>query len=177
MGKMSRRYSVLLILMALVITSALIDSDWEVSHELVIHAPPAKVWPWLADLKTYPQWNRYSPNVTGTLEVGSVIWVEARLGEEIRHVKNIVLSVKPEQELCWYSANWYSFLARGVRCRWLSQTAEGNTHLLHHEVMRGPLAWLIKWIYYDRIQTGIKMVDESLAEVAEKNASTESEVF
>jgi uncharacterized protein YndB with AHSA1/START domain len=172
MLKRSSRFYILVVLVALLITPVLINTDWEISHEIVIKAPPESVWPWLADLKTYPQWNRYSPNVTGTLEIGSVVWVEARLGNEVRHVKNRVLSVKPEQELCWFSDAWYSFLARGIRCRWLSQTAEGNTRLVHHEVMKGPLAWLIKLIYYDRIQAGIQMVDESLAEIAEKNAPT-----
>tara|TARA_R110002073_G_scaffold217871_1_gene378164 strand:+ start:536 stop:757 length:222 start_codon:yes stop_codon:yes gene_type:complete len=43
----------------------LIDSDWEVRHEIVIAADTATVWSLLADIERYPEWNRYSPNVTG----------------------------------------------------------------------------------------------------------------
>lgn len=103
--------------------------------------------------------------------VGEVVWVEAHLDAEVQRVKNIVLTVKPEQELCWQSAGWYGFLARGTRCRWLSKTANGDTLLVHHEVMSGPLAWLIEWLYRERIERGIKLVDESIAERAETLAT------
>tara|TARA_R110002049_G_scaffold23490_78_gene82936 strand:- start:3420 stop:3926 length:507 start_codon:yes stop_codon:yes gene_type:complete len=145
----------------------LIDSDWEVRHEIVIAADTATVWSLLADIERYPEWNRYSPNVTGRVAVGEVVWVEAHLDNEVQRVKNVVLSVKPEQELCWQSAGWYGYLARGTRCRLLSETTNGDTLLVHHEVMSGPLAWLIEWLYRERIEKGIKLVDDSVAARAE----------
>ena len=144
-----------------------VDSDWEVSHEITVAASPSVVWEVLVDLDRYPEWNRYSPIVRGRVAVGEVIWVEAHLDDEIQHVQNIVISVKPNQELCWQSTDWYGFLASGTRCRWLSAAKDGETLLVHHEVMSGPLAWLIKLIYRDRIERGLKLVDESIAERAE----------
>ena len=49
---------------------------------------------------------------------------------------------------------------------------DDETLLVHHEVMSGPLAWLIKLIYRDRIERGLKLVDESIAERAEFLATT-----
>ena len=149
-----------------------IDSDWEVSHEIVVAASPSVVWEVLVDLDRYPEWNRYSPVVSGRVAVGEVIWVEAHLDDEIQHVQNIVISVKPDQELCWQSTDWYGFLASGTRCRWLSNADYGETLLVHHEVMSGPLAWLIKLIYRDRIERGLRLVDESIAQRAEFLAIT-----
>ena len=103
--------------------------------------------------------------------VGEVVWVEAHLDNEIQHVQNFVLSVIPQQELCWQSADWYGFLARGTRCRWLSVTDSGATLMVHHEVMRGPLAWLIEWAYRDRIERGLQLVNESVANRAEAIAT------
>ena len=94
-----------------------VDSDWEVSHEIAVAASPSVVWEVLIDLDRYPEWNRYSPIVRGRVAVGEVIWVEAHLDDEIQHVQNIVISVKPGQELCWQSTDWYGFLASGTRCR------------------------------------------------------------
>ncbi|MEH6519418.1 MAG: SRPBCC domain-containing protein [Halioglobus sp.] len=149
-----------------------VDSDWEVSHQISVAASPSVVWEVLVDLDLYPEWNRYSPIVRGRVAVGEVIWVEAHLDNEIQHVQNIVMSVKPNQELCWQSTDWYGFLASGTRCRWLSAAEDGETLLVHHEVMSGPLAWLIKLIYRDRIERGLKLVDESIAERAEFLAAT-----
>jgi uncharacterized protein YndB with AHSA1/START domain len=149
-----------------------VDSDWDVSHEITVAASPTVVWEVLVDLDRYPEWNRYSPTIRGSVAVGEEIWVEAHLDDEIQHVQNIVISVKPNQELCWQSTDWYGFLASGTRCRWLSATEDGETLLVHHEVMSGPLAWLIKLIYRDRIERGLILVDESIAERAEFLATT-----
>lgn len=155
---------------AVLAISFVADSDWEVSYPIKIDANPAIVWEVLTDLERYPEWNRYSPTVTGRIGVGEVIWVEAHLDNEIKHVQNFVLSVIPQQELCWQSADWYGFLARGTRCRWLSVTDSGATIMVHHEVMRGPLAWLIDWVYRDRIERGLQLVNESVANRAESLA-------
>jgi hypothetical protein len=49
----------------------------------------------------------------------------------------------------------------------LSKTANGDTLLVHHELMSGPLAWLIEVLYRERIERGIQLVDDSVAERAE----------
>lgn len=151
--------------------SWLINSDWEVQHRVEIDASPEIVWQLLVDLPGYTQWNRYSPSVQGTLAVGEVVWVQAHLDNEVRRVQNYVLSVVPQRELCWGSADWYGFLANGIRCRWLTETASGGTELIHHEVMEGPLAWLIERLYRPRIERGLALVDNSLAAQAEKIAA------
>lgn len=160
-----------LLLVIIIVTSFIIDSDWEVSYPIAIAASPAIVWEVLTDLERYPEWNRYSPNVKGRIAVGEVVSVEAHLDNEIQYVENFVLSIKPQQELCWQSAGWYGFLARGTRCRWLSVTDNETTLMVHHEVMRGPLAWLIEWLYRDRIERGLQLVNESVADRAEAIAN------
>ena len=145
-----------------------INTDWEVSHEITMNAQPETAWAILADLDNYQQWNRYSPKVSGKFAEGEIVWVEAHLDDDIKHVKNHILTINPPHELCWQSGDWFGFLANGKRCRWLTKVGDGKTRLVHHEIMQGPLAWLIEIIYRERIERGLKLVDESLAKAAEK---------
>jgi uncharacterized protein YndB with AHSA1/START domain len=152
------------VLVAVLALPLLIDTDWEVSRETTIDAQPEAVWRWMADLDSYPKWNRYSRRVDGILAEGEVVLVEAHLDDEVQLVENRILSVIPERELCWQSLGK---LAYGTRCRRLEQTDDGSTRLVHHEIMQGPLAGLIKWIYLERIERGLEMVNASLAQQAE----------
>ena len=163
------KYLLLTFALTVIVLSWLIDTDWEVSHTIDIEAKPSTVWDLLVNLDGYPQWNRYSPTVTGILAEGEVLVVEAHLDDEVRYVKSLVLSVKPEQELCWDTYRWFKFLANGKRCRWLSVTANGGSQLIHHEVMQGPLAWLIERLYHERIKRGLAIANSSLAAAARKD--------
>ena len=161
------KYLLVIALLTVILLSYLADTDWEVSHTIDIDAKPSTVWGLLVDLDGYSEWNRYSPNVTGILAEGEVLVVEAHLDDEVQHVKSLVLSIKPGQELCWNTYSWFKFLANGMRCRWLTATSDGGTQLLHHEVMRGPLAWLVERLYRERIERGLALVNNSLAAEAE----------
>jgi hypothetical protein len=144
------------------------SSDWEVEHRIDIAASPETVWRLLTDLERYSDWNDYSPRVEGVLEVGQVVTVEAHLGDEVRLVDNLVTVVDAPRTLCWQSQNWYASLARGTRCRYLEPLPNGKLRLRHHELMEGPLAGLIERLYRQRIEAGLKLADEALAEAAER---------
>lgn len=140
---------------------------WEVEHSVVIEAPPEKVWTILVDLPNYEAWNSYSPRATGTIGQGEVVTIKAQLGEEVRTVDNRVTRFEPGSALCWHSMNWFESLARGTRCRFLEPIAEQRTLFRHHEIMEGPLAWLIETIYRPRIETGLKQMNQDLKHAAE----------
>ncbi|MEM8497612.1 MAG: SRPBCC domain-containing protein [Pseudomonadota bacterium] len=146
------------------------NPSWEVEHQVDISASPAIVWNLLADLENYSTWNKYSPRVVGKLGVGEVVWVESHLDDEVQHVQNHVISIQENSELCWQSAGWYGVLVRGKRCRWLQELAVDQTRLRHYEIMSGPLAWLIEVLYRERIEAGIELADNSLAQYAEQLA-------
>ncbi len=144
------------------------NSSWEVEFRSDIDASPGEVWRLLSELESYPVWNSYSRRVTGLLAVGEIVKVEAHLGEEVRLVDNIVTRIEPEKVLCWRSQNWYGALARGTRCRFLEKTTNG-VRLTHHEVMEGPLAWLIERLYRPRIERGMRQVNADLERAAEQH--------
>ena len=105
--------------------------------------------------------------------------IEARLGDEVRIVDNLVTRFEPQKTLCWHSMNWYEFLARGTRCRYLEgvdaadeidthdETVTLVTRFRHHEIMEGPLAGLIEWLYRPRIEAGLVQMNADLKRAAE----------
>lgn len=149
------------------------NSSWQTEHTVEIAASPTTVWRILVDLERYAEWNPYSRRVDGTLQVGAIVRVEAHLGDDVQIVDNLVTEIEVERTLCWESMNWYRSLAQGVRCRHLSRLANGSTRLRHHEIMRGPLAWLIERLYRERIEEGLQVADDALRKTAEA-ASGES---
>lgn len=166
---MRRSVAVTLSGVALVASCAVASplASWEVEHEVEIAAAPQVVWQLLTDLPRYPEWNPYSRRVEGTLRVGEMVRVEAHLGGEVRVVDNRVTRLQAPRALCWESQGWYARLARGTRCRHLEALPNGGTRLLHHEVMAGPLAWLIERLYRPRIEAGLRQEDGALAAAAE----------
>ncbi len=121
----------------------------------------------LSDFAAYPQWNTYSTRAEGPLELGGVVTIEARLGDEVRSVDNRITRLDPGRALCWHSLNWYESLARGTRCRFLVPNASGGTEFRHHEIMEGPLAGAIEWIYRDRIEAGLAQMNADLKRAVE----------
>jgi hypothetical protein len=89
------------------------------------------------------------------------------VGGETRLVDNGVTRLDAPRSLCWQSEGWYARLARGTRCRNLEALPTGGTRLVHHEVMDGPLAWLIERLYRPRIEAGLAEEDAALAAAAE----------
>ena len=106
----------------------------------------------------------------GSIREGGVVTIEARLGEEIRVVDNRVTRFDPERALCWHSMNWFEPLARGTRCRFLEPVGMNSTLFRHHEIMEGPLSWLIEKIYRPRIEAGLAQMNGDLKRAAEGSA-------
>ena len=153
----------LVLILSVGFLSFVVNTDWEVEHRMEVDASPETIWRLLTDFDSYPSWNRYSRNITGEFGLGERIVVEANLGGRTQLVENHIVSIKPAAELCWQSADWFAALSRGLRCRWLVEQDSGKTLLIHHEIMSGPLAWLIKLLFFEKIQNGLRTVNESVA--------------
>ncbi|MFP6663599.1 MAG: SRPBCC domain-containing protein [Deltaproteobacteria bacterium] len=140
--------------------------SWTTERSVRIEARPEVVWAVLSDLPHYADWNTYSPRAEGELREGAVVTIDANLDGEIQTVDNLVTLVEPGRTLCWHSMNWYEFLARGTRCRHLEAVGDA-TQFRHHEIMEGPLAGVIEWVYRPRIDAGLEQMNADLKRAAE----------
>lgn len=139
-----------------------------IEHQVVINAPTSVVWQVLTALERYPEWNRYATEAHGTLEAGGEVEIVARLGNSTQRVKNRVLEIIPEQKLCWVSMNWYQFLVRGTRCRYLEAQPDGATFFLERETMKGPVARIVVGLMHEQLAAGLQAECESLKAEAER---------
>jgi uncharacterized protein YndB with AHSA1/START domain len=139
-----------------------------IEHRVIIHAPANVVWQVLTALERYPEWNRYATEAQGTLEAGGEVEIVARLGNSTQRVKNRVLEIIPEQKLCWVSMNWYQFLVRGTRCRYLEAQPDGTTFFLERETMKGPVARIVVGLMHEQLAAGLQAECESLKAEAER---------
>lgn len=139
-----------------------------IDYQVLINAPAAHVWQVLTAFDRYGEWNRYAPEARGTLAVGATVEIVAQLGSSQQRVNNRVLEVVPERRLCWVSLNWYQFLVRGTRCRFLDPLPDGTTRFRESEVMTGPLAPLVVGLLRTQLAAGLQAECESLKAEAER---------
>jgi hypothetical protein len=139
-----------------------------IEHQVIIHAPAQLVWQVLTTLERYGEWNRYSPEAHGTLTASGEVEIVARLGNSTQRVNNRVLEIIPEQKLCWVSLNWYQFLVRGTRCRFMEAQPDGSTLFLERETMQGPFARIVVGLMREQLAAGLQAECESLKAEAER---------
>ena len=140
-----------------------------IEYQVLIYAPVAHVWQVLTTFDRYGEWNRYAPEARGTLAVGATVEIVAHLGSSRQRVNNRVLEIVPECRLCWVSLNWYQFLVRGTRCRFLEALPDGITLFRESEVMTGPLAPLVVGLLRSQLVAGLQAECESLKAAAERS--------
>jgi hypothetical protein len=126
--------------------------------EIVIEAPPEKVWAVLSDSARYPEWNPYHVHITGEFIVGEPLVVDVHKpnGEEVT-VKPHLLRLEPYRELTWGGGIRGVFYGEHVFL--LEETAEGHTHLIHKEDFIG-LA--VQFVPLDGIDEGYTGMNQAL---------------
>lgn len=75
------------------------------SDEVVIQAPAELVWEVLVDFATYPEWNKFCPEILGKPEVGSPVRMQVDLGFGIQEQVEYVTEVVPGQSITWSMEN------------------------------------------------------------------------
>jgi hypothetical protein len=110
----------------------------ELRTETEIRAPPARVWSALTDFAAYPEWNPFIGQVSGALEVGSVLMVLLNPpGGREERLKARVLKVEPEHELRWMARMWFKGLFDTEHFFLLNATPSGATRLVQGQDVSG----------------------------------------
>ena len=68
----------------------------------VVFAPPARVWAVLSDFSAYPEWNKFIPEASGTLEKGARLTVRiAPPGGVPMTISPKIIHLEPGSRLTW----------------------------------------------------------------------------
>ena len=141
-----------------------------VRAEIEIDAPAERIFDILTDLKSYPEWNPFTPRVESTLRPGDPVKLYVRLrGERLSHRVEYVTKNERPSRLCWGTTIGAGFLLRAERCQTLTRIDERRTRFVNEDVLRGWLAPLVMLAFGRAMQRGFGSVATALKKRAESS--------
>lgn len=129
-----------------------------VKAEIEIDASPEVVFDVLTDLAKYPDWNPFTPHIESTLEVGTPVRMQVRLGTGSRlkrQVETVTANQRPVR-LCWGANIPWRFLIRADRCQTLEPLAGGRTRYICTDAISGLLTPLVIRFFGPAMQRGFE---------------------
>lgn len=115
-----------------------------IETQIVIDAPPHKVWGILTDFPAMSAWNPFIRTISGTPAPGERLIVQiAPPGHSAMTFKPTVLIATPERELRWLGTFMGRWMFAGEHYFVLDQGSHGTTHITHGERFSGLLRPLI----------------------------------
>lgn len=147
----------------------------DITTEILIDAPPARVWAVLADFAAYGNWNPFITRIEGSLTAGERLRVRIRPpGSGGMTFRPRLLTVTPEKELRWRGHLLLPGLFDGEHRFLLEPADEGQRTLFRHGESFSGL--LMPVIFGARAQAatraGFEAMNAALKRRAESAATT-----
>jgi uncharacterized protein YndB with AHSA1/START domain len=145
-----------------------------VTTEVLIAAPPRRVFEIITDLDRYPEWNRFTPRIslaTGALRVGAEVDLDCQMTPEqlLRGEREVILELDPERLV--FSMGTSRLRGRpGIvservqRCEPLG----ADTRFVNAERFTGPLAPLVYLLYARKLKLAVDRYAADLKARAER---------
>jgi hypothetical protein len=116
-----------------------------ISTSIEIKAHPSKVWFYLTDFESYPQWNPFITRVEGEVKKGSRVKIRVEPpGGRAMTFKPTILEYESRRKIRWLGHLLFPGLFDGEHRFELTPNANGTTTLTHSESFRGILVPLFK---------------------------------
>lgn len=129
-----------------------------VKAEIEIDASPEVVFDILTDLARYPEWNPFTPQIDSTLEIGTPVRMQVRLGTGTRlrrQVEYVTANQRPTR-LCWGADIPVRFLIRADRCQTLEPLEDQRTRYICTDEISGWLTPLVIRFFGPAMQRGFE---------------------
>ncbi len=141
----------------------------QLNTEIEINASPEKVWRFLTDFASYPNWNPFIKSIKGTIAVGEKLEVFIQPpGAKGMGFKPTVLPVEKEKEFRWLGKLFISGLFDGEHIFQIEMLDENRVKFVQSENFNGLLVgFLAKSLDTDTLR-GFKEMNEALKNLAEK---------
>lgn len=141
-----------------------------IDTEILIQAPPQRVWRVLTDFAAYPDWNPFIVSLQGTPEWGERLAVRIRMADGKEHLfKPKVLQATPPTRLRWLGRLGLPGLFDGEHDFELA--AEGDGTLLHQrESFQGYLVPFLWRSVEPATRAGFEAMNRALKARAESGA-------
>ena len=148
-------------------------SKQNLQSNIIIHAPPGKVWQHLVDFEKYPDWNPFIKKISGKLAVGSKIQASIQLpGNDAMEFNPELLVVKPNQELRWLGKLYIPKLFDGEHYFLLKENPNGTTNFVQGENFSGILALLLLGSIEQQTRQGFDAMNQALKALSESDQAS-----
>jgi hypothetical protein len=143
----------------------------DITTEILVDAPPARVWAVLADFAAYAAWNPFMPEISGALQAGARLRVRiVPPGSGGMTFRPRLLAVTPEKELRWLGHLLLPGLFDGEH-RFRLEALDGGTRTrLHHSESFSGL--LLPVIFGARAQSTTRAGFEAMNAALKRRAET-----
>jgi len=143
-------------------------SRQNIQSDIVIHAPPNKVWEHLVNFEKYPEWNPFIKKIQGELMAGSRISASIQLpGKDAMDFTPKLLVVKPNRELRWLGSLYIPKLFDGEHYFRIEENPNGTTHFVQGENFTGILALLLLGSIEQETRQGFDAMNKAIKTLAE----------
>jgi hypothetical protein len=134
----------------------------QITTEIEIDAPVARVWDVLTDFPGYAAWNPFMVRLEGTVEVGARITIDIQPpGSKRRRMRERIYAISPQSELRWGAHLLVPGIASGTHVFRLETLPGGRTRLHHGEEFTGILIPFFRKLLA-RIEQGFVLTNEAL---------------
>jgi hypothetical protein len=147
----------------------------KVRTEIIIDAPPERVWEMLTDFPAFPEWNPFIRSARGELRVG------AQLAVSLKPPKGMGMTFKPKvlkaernRELCWLGRLLISGLFDGEHSFTIEPLELKGVRFIQREAFTGVLVPLFALMgLFKNTSLGFEAMNQALKARAEgKNRHT-----
>ena len=135
-------------------------ADLDIYTDIVIAAPPDRVWSVFADNSRYADWNPYHVKVDGDLETGHKLHIDIRKPDGTRvSIRPHVMKIVENRELVW--GGGIRGIFRGVHVFELEPVGDNCTRLVQQETFDG---LFVRFAHLDGIAEGYERMNHALKE-------------
>ena len=141
----------------------------ELRSEIVIEAPPERVWDILTDFDRFPEWNPFIRVASGRIERDKRLNITLHpSGGRIVKMRPLVVSVEPNKELRWIGHLGIPGIFDGQHIFELEPSGSAKTVLVQRERFGGILLPLLSGMLRNETARGFTEMNQALKERAER---------
>ncbi|NIB45179.1 SRPBCC domain-containing protein [Pseudomaricurvus alkylphenolicus] len=115
----------------------MIGKDKISTDEIRIEAPVELVWKILVDFENYGKWNKFCPQATAKLEVGSPIHMVLNFGNGPQPWVEYISHIEPNKAIAWRMENKPGDPVHAVRTQTLTKLSETSCSYLSVDEFSG----------------------------------------
>jgi len=144
-------------------------SKKELWSEVVIDAPPERVWDILTDFERFPDWNPFIRAASGRIEKDQRLSITLHpSGGRTIKMRPSVVTVEPNKELRWIGHLGVPGLFDGQHIFELKPSGSAKTVLVQREQFGGVLLPLLTGMLRNETTRGFAEMNQALKERAER---------